>query len=245
MLQNENGPCPLLAAANVLLLRGNIEIPNACVQVGEIQLEELVTILANRVLEPANNTNVSADEISLEVKQHPSYNPQLSSKLIDNNLSKTGIDVLQNDESLQRKIQQIDDLISTLPSLSKGLDLNPKFTSGPNGFEYTSNIAVFDALHIDLVHGWLIDPQGEDLYQLLNTQTYNQIMDTMVHGTDVVDEIIKLENNIEVKEAEELKVDAVGSEKDEWVNVAVTDQEDERDVKVVRQALLNSSRCIL
>lgn len=36
ILQNENGPCPLLAIANVLLLRNNIQLPNKSPDVSQV-----------------------------------------------------------------------------------------------------------------------------------------------------------------------------------------------------------------
>ncbi|VDK46572.1 unnamed protein product [Gongylonema pulchrum] len=38
VMQNENGPCPLLAVVNVLLLRGQISLPHGSTQVDENHL---------------------------------------------------------------------------------------------------------------------------------------------------------------------------------------------------------------
>lgn len=51
LLQNENGPCPLLAAANALLLRGTIQLPAHSIASGEVTLQELTNILANQALQ--------------------------------------------------------------------------------------------------------------------------------------------------------------------------------------------------
>jgi hypothetical protein len=50
LLQNENGPCPLLAAANGLLLRGTLEFPAHCLQHGVASLEDVSNMLANQAL---------------------------------------------------------------------------------------------------------------------------------------------------------------------------------------------------
>jgi hypothetical protein len=53
MLQNENGPCPLIAIVNVLSLRGNIALPKPL-----YQSSELLSILANFIMEKsAENEN--------------------------------------------------------------------------------------------------------------------------------------------------------------------------------------------
>ena len=44
-LQNENGPCPLLAIANVLLLRKQIELPEHAPDISQVCLVSLVVRL--------------------------------------------------------------------------------------------------------------------------------------------------------------------------------------------------------
>lgn len=46
LLQNENGPCPLLAAANCLLLRDLIHLSPLSIDHGFITLDDLINILA-------------------------------------------------------------------------------------------------------------------------------------------------------------------------------------------------------
>ncbi len=48
LLQNENGPCPLLAICNGLLLRGSIRLPAGRM---EVVTDELVQLVANRLFE--------------------------------------------------------------------------------------------------------------------------------------------------------------------------------------------------
>jgi ubiquitin carboxyl-terminal hydrolase MINDY-1/2 len=48
LCQNENGPCPLLAIANTLLLQRHLEIhPDHA----EVSLQRIIEMVANRVLE--------------------------------------------------------------------------------------------------------------------------------------------------------------------------------------------------
>ena len=64
-----------------------------------------------------------------------------------------------SDPSMQaNQQQQIADALSVLPKLGRGLDVNVKFTS-VTGFEYTDELSVFDMLGVNLLHGWLYDPQ--------------------------------------------------------------------------------------
>ena len=48
LMQNENGPCPLLALANVLLLRGNITIH---VDISRITFRDLTSLIAEYMLD--------------------------------------------------------------------------------------------------------------------------------------------------------------------------------------------------
>lgn len=60
LLQNKNGPCPLLAAANVLLLKKSIELPSNCVGSGVVTIEELTNILAEKML--TNNHGIAGSD---------------------------------------------------------------------------------------------------------------------------------------------------------------------------------------
>ena len=55
LLQNENGPCPLLAAANCLLLQGRITLPASSIRNNVASLEDLTNVLANVALERSDD----------------------------------------------------------------------------------------------------------------------------------------------------------------------------------------------
>lgn len=46
MMQNENGPCPLLALANVMLLRNHISLPLGTMSVSQVSLLTQFSIVA-------------------------------------------------------------------------------------------------------------------------------------------------------------------------------------------------------
>lgn len=146
LLQNENGPCPLIAAANALLLRGNLELPTHCQRNMVITLEEIIHLLVNYAL-------------------------------------------AQN----QTSHHQLDDLVQKLPSFAHGMDLNPKFTEGIDGYERTPQMSALDCWNLQLVHGWLVDPQDSETYHALRNITYNQAMDIIIQATEAVSEISRIE----------------------------------------------------
>jgi hypothetical protein len=183
LLQNENGPCPLLAAANALLLKKSISLPSECVRSGVASIDDVVNILAEKAL--------------------------LSS-------SKVGAEV------------HLDELLNIIPKLQFGMDVNPKFTQGVTGVEYTTNLTAFDLLHVDLVHGWLLDPQDTYTTSLVGNKTYNELVEVVVHGNEAASQVEVLTKRIEELELEiaALDVDNTNSNKEEtkeqeeeWVNV--------------------------
>jgi len=138
LLQNENGPCPLLAAANVLLLKEKITLPSNCVGAGVVTIEELTNILAEKIL--TNNSSSGSD-------------------------------------------YHIDEVMKIFPNLQFGMDVNPKFTAGPTGVEYTLELNAFDLLRIELVHGWLLEPDAQE-YEWVGENTYNQLVNLVIEGND-------------------------------------------------------------
>eukprot|EP00741_Cyanophora_paradoxa_P017170 tig00020960_g16582.t1 len=141
LLQNENGPCPLLAVANVLLLRGVLSIH------GDVAF-------------------ISHDELLSLVGEH---------LLVSNN-----VDRIQDPERRENQRANLQDVISNvLPKLASGLDVNVKFNS-IKGFELTAETMIFDLLDVNLVHGWLVDPQETDRARLVLPLSYNQLVERIV-----------------------------------------------------------------
>lgn len=69
----------------------------------------------------------------------------------------------------------LSDAISLLPKLTTGIDINVRF-DGIRRVEYTREITVFDILGIDLVHGWLIDPQDISTAKAIGSRSYNELV---------------------------------------------------------------------
>jgi ubiquitin carboxyl-terminal hydrolase MINDY-1/2 len=64
LLQNENGPCPLLAAVNCLLLQNLIELTPLCKDHGFITLEDLTNLLALHAIQRNNDAVATATSSS-------------------------------------------------------------------------------------------------------------------------------------------------------------------------------------
>lgn len=167
LLQNENGPCPLLAAANVLLLRGVIQLSNTCIADGAASIDDVVNILAEWAMKLSGSVN-------------PSNNEEESS-------------VTSNNSSLEHKISE---LLLVFSSLQFGIDINPKLASGPTGVEYTKNLTTFDLMDIELVHGWLVDPNDVKTSSVIGNKTYYELIEAIVIGAEASNEMERLEKLI-------------------------------------------------
>ena len=63
---------------------------------------------------------------------------------------------------------KIMDAFGVLPKLQTGIDVNVKFTGKVIDFECTTESKIFDLFKIILYHGWLVDPQQEDVVEAVN-----------------------------------------------------------------------------
>jgi hypothetical protein len=95
----------------------------------------------------------------------------------------------------------LNEVLSLLPSLQHGMDVNPKFTS-PTGVEYTSNLAAFDSLGVELVHGWLIDPNDEETLSVVGEKSYNELVEFVIGGSEAQEKVEKLNDALIQKEHE-------------------------------------------
>ena len=159
LLQDVNGPCPILAILNILLLRGQVQLPK---DVGEVSQSKVVQILAEYLLDK-NQALEDSPSTSDSTKANLQYN--------------------------------LADAISLLPRLTTGVDINVRFND-IRGIEFTADVAVFDLLGIDLVHGWLVDPQDVETTQVLGNKTYNEIVCDVITASSLSRKVSKQEDDV-------------------------------------------------
>ena len=70
LLQTENGPCPLLSIANVLLLQGKIHITHSEVMRPNIDLQSLIAIVTEKILETATAYDTDSPELQKQKQVH-------------------------------------------------------------------------------------------------------------------------------------------------------------------------------
>eukprot|EP00027_Filamoeba_sp_ATCC50430_P000555 CAMPEP_0168543514 /NCGR_PEP_ID=MMETSP0413-20121227/1923_1 /TAXON_ID=136452 /ORGANISM="Filamoeba nolandi, Strain NC-AS-23-1" /LENGTH=420 /DNA_ID=CAMNT_0008573465 /DNA_START=231 /DNA_END=1493 /DNA_ORIENTATION=+ len=99
---------------------------------------------------------------------------------------------IRTSQEMQADLEKnIHDAISILPKMQYGLDVNVRFRN-PKDFEYTPECVLFDLVDIDLVHGWILDPQTtnaleEELYQFISELSYNQLMEKLIAMSAVLE----------------------------------------------------------
>lgn len=154
LLQNENGPCALLALANILILspdhtRFSNELIRLVNKGSQISLKELIEVLA---------------DIALQVTDKPSTD--------------------------------ISELLSLLPRLHEGLNINPEFNGS---FENTKEMSIFRLFNVDVVHGWVINSFiNENIDEKLSHYSYESAQRILTQAADINCGISQDENSDEV-----------------------------------------------
>jgi ubiquitin carboxyl-terminal hydrolase MINDY-1/2 len=179
LLQNENGPCPLLAAANCLLLKGSITLPPRAIRIGVTSLEDLTNMLANYAMHSQQQQQQQQNQHSLLEKGEESSSSFFNTET-------------QNQFSLN-------EFMNYIPNFQYGMDVNPKFTVGCQGYEYTAELSVLsDMLGCKLLHGWLIDPIQEEAIALAaGNKSYNELVERAIMGKEAEIEVSKIQLRIE------------------------------------------------
>ena len=88
-----------------------------------------------------------------------------------------------DESSCANLLQNIEDALQLIPKIENGIDVNVVFSS-VTAFEFTPEIALFDAFGIELVHGWVYDPAVENLKAALGEQSYNSLSTSLFAETD-------------------------------------------------------------
>ncbi|KAI7754680.1 hypothetical protein M8C21_005437 [Ambrosia artemisiifolia] len=215
VLQNDNGPCPLLAIWLNWNWRlgidsvGGYECSRFCIcngvghfcehfrselefKVETWELTLLAVMSAGNVLLLRNNLNLSADVAEVSQEKLLSL---VAERLIDSNSNVNNKDA----GYIENQQQNISDAIDLLPRLTTGIDVNLKFTR-IDDFEFTRECAIFDLLDIPLYHGWI----DSETAKAIGLKSYNTLMG----------ELVSLETQnpqSEVKNSEEDFVDFVAA----------------------------------
>jgi len=172
--QNVNGPCPLLAVVNAMLLRDDATIGEVSmsadgkddgVDVGGVSLDGIVRVLAETMRKRALG-GARADE--------------------DGRADANAVAVLN-------------DATSALYDFASGMDVNVKFNAC-DGFEYTREMSVFDLCGLRLVHSWVVGEaeHGADAVRVAGDGTaYNSLVERLISLKTEIEEGVRGTNGRE------------------------------------------------
>lgn len=173
LLQEENGPCPLIALVNTLLLRSDIE---ARTFLDELPIEPTEGGLTVR--------KIDTDKLRSLLKKRVGDRVSLSEILTC--LGDLLLELKNVDSSV------VNNLLENLPLLHTGLDVNPNLVTG--GFppdDLASQISnVFD---LKFVHGWCWEPCLETPANRVfeELQTFDSVLDYLLGSASEVDLVAK------------------------------------------------------
>jgi hypothetical protein len=91
----------------------------------------------------------------------------------------------------------VDELMEHIPKFQFGMDVNPAFTKGITGYEYTAQLTAFDMLRCKLVHGWLVDLADEATFRAVGADTYNILIDRIIHAQEKGEELLQIKSRID------------------------------------------------
>lgn len=131
LLQEENGPCPLIALVNTLLLE--TETTNRNNQLNDKENNETVNEALSFKRYLAGRSTITLDDLLSRVGH----------LLIKFNENKIGYDLTK--------------LLENLPLLHTGLSVNPNLTDGT--FEQDLSVDLFSIFDLKFAHGWVIEPE--------------------------------------------------------------------------------------
>ncbi|KAK3826609.1 MAG: hypothetical protein JOS17DRAFT_686678 [Linnemannia elongata] len=159
--QNENGPCPLLALCNTLILQGKVAIrPYDRPTIG---YDHLLELLADYLLNEDPSESGASSLGTGRVGEHVEA------------------------EKVKSRLE-IESALRLLPHLEHGLDVNVYFKS-IRGFEPTAELGLFHTFGVELVHGWVVSPVIDtSMYALVDgpagITSYNKAVECIVSGDD-------------------------------------------------------------
>lgn len=179
LLQDINGPCPLIALVNTLILKYEIKYRNYQINSDFTNPDKKEEDDQLRIFESIGN-----------LKKYLMNNVDGSASM-DKLLSQLG-DVLlvfnDIDDIDDKEGESLDKLLESLPLLHTGLTVNPNLVTGDFPSNELASI-LFKKFHLTFKHGWILDQVNDEkfdgnygkLVDILNDlQTFDKIQDYLL-----------------------------------------------------------------
>jgi hypothetical protein len=178
VLQERNGPCPLIAVTNALILLGKLQLRFAGKR---ITADEMIAQLEEYLV----SSNPHDPQVRFNVPlQMPSRKWTIA-----------GAAASQLDDYREK------DLIRKLPSYYEGLTVSPIFgyvdgfesrEASPNAsLRVVNDELLFTAAGLRVVHVWFIPDRADHPYYTLRTCSYDELMNRRASGGTIEEEFLK------------------------------------------------------
>ncbi|RCK66753.1 Protein FAM63A [Candida viswanathii] len=181
LLQEKNGPCPLIALCNTLLLNHDVRNTNTTTA-----LDENPTYFTD----PQDRTKeIAVDNFKSKLVSRYHSDGKIT---LDDVLQYLGDLLLVYIEGVEDRFKfTIDELLLNLPKLHTGLNVNPILYSGD--FQQDLGTELFDIFDLKFKHGWIVDPVNEEpdvwtddeyrtLVELINSlEDFDRVQDYLLH----------------------------------------------------------------
>lgn len=181
VMQTHNGPCPVIAVANALILRGELQqIANE--RSNAISADRLRAELLTHLQVPRPPPRFSEEALAGRPPLPTSVkSPTTAAEAPQSESPVTPIPSLASccrDEQAfnQRRSELFADpqqSVERLRRLYQGLDVSPHFTA-VDGFDGDPEILLFPMAGVRVLHGWIIHPDGEDA--ALRPYSFNELV---------------------------------------------------------------------
>lgn len=174
IVQNENGPCSLIALCNVLLLRGTVQITPE--DRPAVSYSYLSSMLGEHLID-AISTNPGA---ALDLEAALSILPQTQYGL-DVNVKFSAIDAFATeDEQTGATVQDEPSASSSTAAVSNAHKKSDKNAQ-------RGELALFKLCNVPLVHGWIADQADAETWTAVveRTGNYDKALDRVVAGDDI------------------------------------------------------------
>jgi MINDY deubiquitinase len=174
VLQNQNGPCPLLAIVNGLILQDKLQLPSGASDVDSSRLQhQLVGHIVDSQTNTTANLRHQIDEtIQLVMRgrfvEGMDVNPKFSSC--------SAFEYTQEVcDSLAAILCQVYSLvlIKNIENLITLHCITPLHSYVAEAAPDRMQLAVFDLCGVQLLHGWIVDPDADPGMEKLYNMSYN------------------------------------------------------------------------
>lgn len=171
IIQNENGPCSLIALCNVLLLRGTLQITPE--DRPAVSYSYLASLLGEHLIDVISTSGSSS---AMDLEAALSILPQTQYGL-DVNVKFASIFGFSVDESPEMASSSLIDMIGDASAA----------TPNAENQKQRGELALFKLCNVPLVHGWLADEDDKETWGAVVERSgdYDKALDRVVAGDEV------------------------------------------------------------